>query len=294
MLIACKNCRRQYNVEGMTPGEHVRCRCDEMVLVPKKRPHEARMLHCSACGGKLASGTTSCQYCGSEVTLRDRDMGPACPECFGRLVGGARFCNECGIEIRPEAIRTTRASAKCPRCKCKLVLREFPSGHYTECTSCGGIWLDAESFDRVVTDKDTSALASLLPSSSVTRSVENASAKVSYIPCPVCNNLMNRKNYGGCSGVVLDWCKGHGFWFDSDELEKVIEFINSGGLDRSRQMEINRAKNEIDRLKAAKKSATLGSGPSWGSTPTRYSGCYAADWGVALGEVAARLFGLFR
>jgi hypothetical protein len=30
---------------------------------------------------------------------------------------------------------------------------------------------------------------------------------------------MNRKNFGSVSGVVIDWCKGHGFWFDAEERE---------------------------------------------------------------------------
>lgn len=192
----------------------------------------------------------------------------------------------------PEAIKTTRATAKCPRCKSKLVLREFSAGHYTECTSCAGIWLDADSFDRVVQDKDTSALASLLPSSAVAQGVEEASEKVSYRPCPVCNNRMNRKNFGGCSGVILDWCKGHGFWFDSNELKEVIEFINGGGLHRTRKMEINRAKQEIERLTAAKRAGSMGAGPSWAPTPSEHYS--PIDWAVALGDVATRLFRLFR
>ena len=52
---------------------------------------------------------------------------------------------------------------------------------------------------------------------------------------------MNRKNFGGTSGVVIDWCKGHGFWFDTHELEKIMAFVQAGGLDRARAREIARA-----------------------------------------------------
>jgi Zn-finger nucleic acid-binding protein len=61
------------------------------------------------------------------------------------------------------------------------------------------------------------------------RATEEVDQVVKYLPCPVCSGFMLRKNFGGCSGIVIDWCKGHGFWFDGSELEKVMVFINSGG-----------------------------------------------------------------
>ncbi len=35
----------------------------------------------------------------------------------------------------------------------------------------------------------------------------------------------------------MDICKGHGTWFDRDELSHIIEFIRAGGLDLSRAKE---------------------------------------------------------
>src|SRR6185369_9559289 len=56
----------------------------------------------------------------------------------------------------------------------------------------------------------------------------------SYIPCPVCANLMNRKNFGAISGVIVDVCKKHGTFFDLGELPRVLAFVAGGGLERSR------------------------------------------------------------
>ena len=253
MLIACKSCRRQYDVEGMKEGEQVRCRCGELCAVPKLKTREARVLHCSGCGGKLRDKACKCDYCGAEITLVERNLGPPCPECFARLRGGAKFCSDCGIEIHPEAIRATRASASCPRCKSSLTLCELDRASYTECGFCGGIWLDAKSFERVVSERDTAALASSLRPFTGKLAPEVEAQLVKYVPCPVCSTLMHRKNFAGCSGVVIDWCKGHGFWFDACELEKVIAFINAGGLDKMRQQEIQRAKQELDRIREQKK-----------------------------------------
>ncbi len=289
MLIACKTCRRQYDVEGMKPGDHVRCRCGEMAEVPGTRPREARVLHCSGCGGRLRAEARKCDYCGAEITAAERNLGPACPECFARLPRGARHCSDCGVEIRPEAIKTTRASASCPRCRGSLVLRELEKGHYTECTACGGIWLDAVSFERVVEEKDATALASLFRPSREPAKPEAPVQAVKYVPCPVCGTLMHRKNFAGCSGVVIDWCKGHGFWFDTLELEKVVAFINAGGLDRARRMDIDRAKQELQRVEAQKRQAAGGRSGTWEAEAQR-----GTDWVGGLVDVADFLVHLLK
>ena len=40
-----------------------------------------------------------------------------------------------------------------------------------------------------------------------------------------------------CSGVVVDICKGHGTWFDREELSRIVEFIRGGGRDAARARE---------------------------------------------------------
>lgn len=48
---------------------------------------------------------------------------------------------------------------------------------------------------------------------------------------------MNRINFARCSGVIVDICKGHGIWFDREELSHIVEFIRGGGLAVSREKE---------------------------------------------------------
>ena len=59
---------------------------------------------------------------------------------------------------------------------------------------------------------------------------------------------MNRINFARCSGVIVDVCKGHGTWFDRDELSRIIEFIRAGGLESSRAREKEEIKQERMRL----------------------------------------------
>jgi Zn-finger nucleic acid-binding protein len=61
---------------------------------------------------------------------------------------------------------------------------------------------------------------------------------------------MNRMNFAHCSGVVVDVCRGHGTWFDRDELRQIVEFIRAGGLELARQKEkrvIQLEREELER-----------------------------------------------
>jgi Zn-finger nucleic acid-binding protein len=247
------------------------------------------MLHCSSCGGKLREKSRKCDYCGSEMTWGERNMGPACPECFARLPGGARFCSECGVKISPEAIRTTRATASCPRCKGQLALREFPKGHYTECLVCGGIWLDAQAFESVIKEKDEGALAGLIRSAEATANA-GAAETIKYVPCPTCGSMMNRKNFAECSGIVIDICKNHGLWFDHRELEKILSFVRAGGLDKARKMGIERAKAELAQIESRKRAAAL-VGPAVWSAGSKQGGGWSASRG-SVGDLTGSILDL--
>jgi len=41
---------------------------------------------------------------------------------------------------------------------------------------------------------------------------------------------MQRKNFAGHSGVVVDWCGSHGTWLDAHEMEDIAAFVLEGGL----------------------------------------------------------------
>jgi Zn-finger nucleic acid-binding protein len=61
---------------------------------------------------------------------------------------------------------------------------------------------------------------------------------------------MNRTNFGHRSGIVIDVCKSHGVWLEHNELRRVLNFIDSGGLERSRAMDRDHAdaQRELARL----------------------------------------------
>ena len=64
---------------------------------------------------------------------------------------------------------------------------------------------------------------------------------VHYRPCPSCHQLMNRKNFGGMSGIIVDVCTLHGTYFDAGELPRVLEFVRRGGLAKAQAIIQNSA-----------------------------------------------------
>ncbi len=47
----------------------------------------------------------------------------------------------------------------------------------------------------------------------------------------------------------MDVCKGHGTWFDREELTRIVEFIREGGLEASRRKEKSQIEEERRRLR---------------------------------------------
>ena len=44
--------------------------------------------------------------------------------------------------------------------------------------------------------------------------------------CPICSEGMRKDSL---NGIIVDRCVLHGIWFDSGELESVVNFVKSGG-----------------------------------------------------------------
>lgn len=173
---------------------------------------------------------------------------------------GSKHCHRCGAAAASrEAV--TAATQQCPRCRIHMQSVRLGSTTVQECDRCHGLWLDVASFESICADREQQA--AVIGSASVAP-VKTApgSAPVKYVPCPKCSQLMNRINFARCSGVIVDVCKGHGTWFDRDELSRIIEFIRAGGLESARAREKEEIKEERMRLleqqRLAGRTSTIG------------------------------------
>lgn len=59
-------------------------------------------------------------------------------------------------------------------------------------------------------------------------------APVRYVRCPTCSEVMDRRVFGGASGVLVDVCT-HGTWFDAGELEQALAFASAGRMPAARK-----------------------------------------------------------
>jgi Zn-finger nucleic acid-binding protein len=159
---------------------------------------------------------------------------------------GSKHCPRCGALAAVPEIKEAK-NRKCPRCQSEMLSVTIGATAVRECEQCLGLWLDVVSFEKICADREQQSALLGLASPAPTYIVRETS-KVKYVPCPECSKLMNRINFARCSGVIVDVCKGHGTWFDRDELSHIIEFIRGGGLEASREREKAEIKEERRRL----------------------------------------------
>ena len=163
---------------------------------------------------------------------------------------GSKYCPHCGAapaEGKPAQLSVL----KCPRCKVDMTSVTIGTEAMRDCERCGGLWIEVAAFEKICADREEQSAvlggASMTPAHHLDLNAD--SDKVRYVPCPQCGQLMNRINFARCSGVIVDFCKGHGTWFDADELRQIVEFIRGGGLGVSREKEKHELEFERQQLR---------------------------------------------
>ena len=176
---------------------------------------------------------------------------------------GSKHCPHCGAAAA-QATAAELSVLKCPRCKTDMSSITLGAMAMRECETCAGLWVEVAEFEKICADREQqSAVLGAASPAPAHQSSSGDPHKIRYVPCPQCGQLMNRINFARCSGVIVDVCKGHGTWFDRDELSGIVQFIRGGGLEVSRQkekteLEFERQQLRAEQLAAAKRAASLG------------------------------------
>ena len=205
-------------------------------------------MNCPTCGAPVSSDATQCGHCGSRLAV------VACPSCFGMVFAGAKFCSHCGAAIARQEVDAP-TQLLCPRCQVNMDAIVIGQTNLRECSRCEGIWADAESLQHICADREQQS-AVLGVAQSLPTDETNLERNVRYVPCPVCQTLMNRVAFAHCSHVVVDVCREHGTWFDKDELRRIVEFIRAGGLEQARADQIAELERKGQQLRAAQIGGT--------------------------------------
>lgn len=257
VIVSCSQCDRQYDTIGRAPGEQFRCICGEMNAVPDPGKHEARVVRCSACGGVRQGEATNCSFCSSDFTIHEKDLNTVCAKCLTRISDRSRFCHHCATPVQVVGNAGSATELDCPGCRelCHLTVRQLETNQVTalECTRCAGLWLDNSLFSALErqmlelassgVDGAHKTVTEFLPAVPITD--QNL-----YRKCPICAVMMHRRNYGPGSGVVMDHCRKHGFWFDNQELSVILRWIRTGGLlaSNKRRLAMEKDRERVARL----------------------------------------------
>lgn len=184
----------------------------------------ARNYECPACGGSVDERARACNYCGIALgTVR-------CSVCFHMNTVDALHCSGCGFELGLEPF-TDPAKLVCPTCRIPFDQYGGEAGSLFDCSGCGGQFVQHALLKDLLRRQQVYVLQAARPRRLSLRE------PVVYRPCPSCQTMMNRQNFGKSSGVIVDVCTRHGVWFDAGELPRVIEFVRSGGLARAEEAE---------------------------------------------------------
>ena len=267
VLTQCPECARQYRTDNRSSGDQFHCLCGEILIVSVPKDAVAVVVTCSSCGGARQHSNEKCIYCGSDFTLHEQDLNTVCPNCLSRISDHGRYCHHCATPIVVTGNTGEQTSLACPRCSGDKLLSSRHIEHndlnILECNVCAGIWLEDDVFFEL------EQRAILLSASGVTEHHKKVAAQVKnntsnkdqirrvraddqnlYRKCPHCETMMHRRNYGPGSGIILDQCHQHGFWFDREELDLILRWIKTGGLLKGRKKRdiIARDRERVSRL----------------------------------------------
>lgn len=183
---------------------------------------EARALRCPSCGAPVSTGERLCSHCQAELaTVR-------CASCFSLAMAGSKLCAQCGAMLGLEGM-IGPTGERCPRClDVDLVGIHVGAHHVAECLKCTGLFVDHRVLEHVTRRTGEHAGMRLRPIETGPVVPETTT----YLLCPHCQVHMARRNFGERSGVIVDVCTRHGVWFDRDELARVLDFVEQGGLSR--------------------------------------------------------------
>jgi Zn-finger nucleic acid-binding protein len=251
MVIECPGCSKSYDLSGYKSGQKLRCLCGQILVAPGDAftVRAARSLHCSDCGGILEKDKPSCTYCGAMIDMTHARLTEYCTSCLSMSGAGAVFCSECGKPLIKKINTPQETDEKCPRCQIKMRRRDVDKRKVTECPMCCGLFVDACDLDSMIRQQEERNLSHVDVAGKKAIRAEIDTAPVTYLKCPCCANMMNRINYGRASGVIIDFCKAHGYWLDAGELEKIAKWVATGGLIEQRSREIEEIKAEKSRVR---------------------------------------------
>ena len=169
---------------------------------------------------------------------------PRCSSCSAPLPAKSIICSYCNtrndidLSVPVKKVEISFASDRiCP--DCRINLRSVDVGKngsflVEKCFECYGLFFDNQELERMLEERmKNSYWIDYYKVHSLLQNPRHHDAVV-YRRCPVCSELMQRKNYKKHSGVIMDVCEADGVWLDAGELKQLLEWIELGGHNKNR------------------------------------------------------------
>ena len=102
-------------------------------------------------------------------------------------------CPFCGGENPKEA--TVNPTPQCPRCNRPLETVDYRGTRLELCPECSGLWLVTDEFEQLTSERDVYT-DETIPHGYRKKPPPREEG---YLPCPLCNTLMTRKNFKALS-----------------------------------------------------------------------------------------------
>jgi Zn-finger nucleic acid-binding protein len=133
----------------------------------------------------------------------------------------------------------------CPECHKPLEVVIEDAAPVHACPGCKGAWVGFDSEKSIIEIKPEAFTVDELRRLKKLYQPLGRVEKVKLRACPVCSDLMYRRNWGGHSGVIVDRCEKHGAWYDEGEIEKIREYIKMGGAEYEKLRIAERGLDEL-------------------------------------------------
>ncbi|AUX24005.1 hypothetical protein SOCEGT47_045360 [Sorangium cellulosum] len=184
-----------------------------------------------------------------------------CGGCYLANAPDAERCAGCGHELGLEPIAEPD-TRRCLDCDEPFAVFRAPAGLLRDCRRCGGQLVEHALLRDLLSHRESYGASAPRPPPR-----QRVDVRVRYVRCPICGDVMNRKNFAGKSGVIVDICREHGTWFDRGELPELLSFAASGGTARARQEQLEeearaRRQAEIER-DTAKRASFVVTASTW-------------------------------